>query len=47
MTEQEFEAIMEVVCDVCHWTYVVTDQEALDKRCAACPIEWLLKEVGG
>lgn len=47
MGTEIIETIMEAVCDVCHWPYVATDQEALDKRCAACPIERLLKEVGG
>ena len=47
MNEQAFEAIMEAVCDRCHWPYVETDQDALDKRCAVCPVERLLKEVGG
>lgn len=47
MTEQEFEAIMEAVCSLCHYPYVETNQEALDVRCDACPVERLLKEVGG
>lgn len=47
MNKQAFEAIMEAVCGICHFPYVETDQEDLDDRCAACPIEQLLKEVGG
>lgn len=47
MTEQTFESIMETVCSICHHPYVETEQDALDDRCAACPVERLLKEVGG
>ena len=47
MNEQTFECVMEAVCSICHFPYVEMGQEALDDRCAACPIERLLKEVGG
>ncbi len=35
----EIERIMERICDLCHHPYVVTDQEALDEICSACPVE--------
>lgn len=41
---ERFEAIMELVCEVCHWPYVVTDQEKLDTLCDNCPVERMLKE---
>lgn len=33
------EKIMTKVCEICHWPYVETDQEALDARCEGCPVE--------
>lgn len=47
MDDKAIETIMEAVCGICHFPYVATDQEVLDGHCAACPIEQLLKEVGG
>lgn len=47
MGTEIIESIMEAVCSICHFPYVETDQEALDERCAACPVERVLKEVGG
>ena len=47
MDTEVIETIMDAVCGLCHWPYIETDQEVLDERCAACPVERLLKEVGG
>ena len=47
MDDKAIEIVMEAVCSLCHHPYVETEQEALDDRCAACPVERLLKEVGG
>lgn len=47
MGTEIIEAIMEAVCGICHFPYAETDQESLDDRCTACPVERLLKEVGG
>lgn len=33
------ESRMVKVCEICHWPYVETDQEALDARCVDCPVE--------
>lgn len=41
------ETVMTAVCELCHWPYAETDQDALDARCAVCPVERMLKEVGG
>ncbi|MBQ7346055.1 MAG: hypothetical protein IJW45_08360 [Oscillospiraceae bacterium] len=46
MDEKTIETVMEAVCELCHWPYVETDQEQLEERCAACPVERCLKEVG-
>ena len=45
MNEQAFEAIMEAVCDRCHWTYVATDQEEMDTLCENCPAEKKIRAV--
>lgn len=42
-----WEEIMEQVCDRCHYPYIIDDQEQLDERCAACPIEAALKRLVG
>lgn len=34
----DFETIMELVCDCCHWPYVC-DEDELEERCAECEIE--------
>lgn len=41
----EVEQIMEQICELCHWPYVETDQESMDDRCAACPIEAQLRRL--
>lgn len=33
------EKIMTAVCEICHWPYAETDQEALDARCECCLVE--------
>lgn len=38
MTPDDFERIMEVICDLCHWPHVC-DQETLDTKCENCPAE--------
>lgn len=40
-----WEEIMEQVCDRCHYPYIIDDQEQLDERCEACPIEAALKRL--
>lgn len=45
MNEQAFEAVMEAVCDRCHWPYVMTDQDALDSVCENCPAEKKIRAV--
>lgn len=47
MDERAFNAIMEVVCDNCYWYRTEEDHERLEERCAVCPVERILKEVGG
>lgn len=42
--EEQSEKIMEVVCELCHHPYVVTDQALLDDICENCPVEQVLKE---
>ena len=42
--KERFEAIMEAVCEVCHWPYAMSDQEELDALCDNCPVERILKE---
>ena len=37
--EQAKEAIMCAVCELCHYPYVLEDQEALDDMCLNCPVE--------
>lgn len=37
--EQEKEAIMCAVCELCHYPYVLEDQEDLDDMCLNCPVE--------
>lgn len=44
MNEQAFEAVMEAVCDVCHWPHVLS-QEALDAVCENCPAEKKIRAV--
>ena len=44
MNEQAFEAIMEAVCGLCHWPYVLS-QEALDAVCENCPAEKKIRAV--
>lgn len=39
MNEKTFETVMAAVCDICHWPYAETDQEALENRCVNCPAE--------
>ncbi|MBR5889113.1 MAG: hypothetical protein IKY92_03635 [Akkermansia sp.] len=41
----DVEEIMEQVCDRCHYPYIIDDQEQLDERCEACPIEAMLKQL--
>lgn len=43
--EEKFEAIMEAVCDMCHWPFVETEQDALDARCKDCPAEKKVREL--
>lgn len=45
MDAATYENIMTAVCDLCHYPYVETDQEALEERCEVCPVEKLLKEL--
>ena len=45
--EQDLEQIMWQVCDNCHWPYVEADQDAMDARCAACPIEAAIRRLAG
>lgn len=45
MSPEKVETIMTVVCDLCHFPYVETDQEELDLRCESCPVERALKEL--
>lgn len=48
MDEKTFESVMTVVCSICHWPYVETDQEVLDDRCMNCPVESAIRaELGG
>ena len=42
--EGQFEIIMEAACELCHYPYVVADQEKLDALCENCPVERILKE---
>jgi hypothetical protein len=42
--EEKFEAIMEAVCDMCHWPYACCDGE-LDERCLNCPAERKIREL--
>jgi hypothetical protein len=42
--EEQFEKIMEAVCELCHWPYVSQDQEQLTAKCDNCPVERILKE---
>lgn len=37
--EQAKETIMCAVCELCHYPYVLEDQEALDDMCLNCPVE--------
>lgn len=37
--EQAKEAIMCAVCELCHYPYVLEDQEDLDDICLNCPVE--------
>ena len=43
----DVEQIMEQICELCPWPYVETDQERMDDRCAACPIEEHLRRLAG
>ena len=42
----KIEAVMEAVCDMCHWPYVC-GEVALDEKCANCPAEKKLRELMG
>lgn len=46
MNEETFEAVMETVCDLCHWPYVC-GEVALDEKCTGCPAEKMIREVLG
>lgn len=37
--EQVKEIIMRVVCELCHYPYVLENQEDLDDVCLNCPVE--------
>ena len=41
--EQAKEAIMCAVCELCHYPYSLTDQDALDDMCIQCPVEKVLE----
>ena len=43
---EKFEAVMEAVCDMCHWPYVCS-QLRLDVKCADCPAEKKIRELMG
>lgn len=45
MTDRQIEDIMEEVCELCHYPYVCYDQDELDRTCARCVIEPMLREV--
>ena len=45
MEEKTIETIMTAVCDLCHWPYVEENQDALDRRCANCPVESVIREL--
>ena len=42
--EEQSEIIMEAVCELCHWPYVLIDQAQLDAMCDNCPVERILEE---
>ena len=46
MNEEKFDAVMEAVCDMCHWPYVC-GEVALDQKCENCPAEQKIRELMG
>ena len=42
--DAKIEALMELICDRCHYPYVEEDQEAMDATCEICPIEERIRE---
>jgi hypothetical protein len=41
----DVEQIMEQICDRCHYPYIINDQEQLDERCEARPIEAAIRRL--
>jgi hypothetical protein len=38
-THAELDRICTEICDkICHWPWVIKDQEKMDERCAACQV---------
>jgi len=35
-THAELDRFCSNICDLCHWPYVLADQEKLDEMCAGC-----------
>lgn len=42
----DFENVMELICDSCHWPYVC-DEDELEERCAECEIEKEIRKLVG
>ena len=47
VTTAVVDELVSLVCDqLCHYPYVITDQNELDEKCESCPlVERLMKEV--
>lgn len=39
------ENLMEQICELCHYPYVVSDQDAMDEICETCSIEDKIREL--
>lgn len=47
VTTAVIDELVSLVCDhLCHYPYVITDQDELDEKCESCPlVARLMKEV--
>lgn len=45
--EAKAPALIEQACELCHYPYVIQDQEELEEKCRVCPLNYLDKLIAG
>lgn len=45
--EAKAPALIEQACELCHYPYVIENQQELEEKCGVCPLNYLDKLIAG